>query len=75
MAFERNRGAASLFAPYLRLLPEGVPSLWMKPEQEVADFMSIIGMSHRGLPKAVLWAVHRQNSSDEGAITLNCMHG
>lgn len=45
LAFERNRGSASPFAPYLRLLPEGVPSLWMQSEQEVANFMSIIGLS------------------------------
>ena len=43
LACERNRGSASPFAPYLRLLPDGVPSLWMKPEQEIADFMGIIG--------------------------------
>ena len=45
LAYERNRAAASPFAAYLRLLPEGVPSLWMKPEQEVADFMGVIGLS------------------------------
>ena len=45
LACERNRGPASPFAPYLRLLPDGVPSLWMKPEREVADFMGIIGVT------------------------------
>lgn len=45
MAYERNRGPASPFHAYLRLLPEGVPSLWMKPQQEIADFMSVIGLS------------------------------
>ena len=45
LAHERSRGSASAFAPYLRLLPDDVPSLWMKPEQEVADFMNVIGIS------------------------------
>ena len=45
LAYERNRAGASPFAAYLRLLPENVPSLWMKSEQEVADFMGIIGLS------------------------------
>ena len=45
MAYERNQGAASPFYAYLRLLPEGVPSLWMQPQQKVADFMSVIGLS------------------------------
>ena len=54
LACERNRGLASPFAPYLRLLPDGVPSLWMKPEQEVADFLAVIGVTSAWI--YILWS-------------------
>ena len=55
LACERNRGSASPFAPYLRLLPDGVPSLWMKPEQEIADFLGAIGVTSAGMH--ILWSL------------------